>query len=202
MGWYASCFEGASPSQRVGEITPYYLYHAQAAERIAARLPQVRIVVMLRDPVSRAISHYYHSVRLGVESLSIKDAFEAERLRLAGSSDPTAVPPVPGSFSHMHHSYLDRSRYEIQLSRWLAMFPKSQFLILRSEDMFESPAVTWSLIQSFLDVPCVELPDLPIRANAGRNEQAKIDGDFRSMLRSQLHATYTAMDREYGISWT
>ncbi|MFN5947419.1 MAG: sulfotransferase domain-containing protein [Pirellulaceae bacterium] len=201
MGWYASCFEGASPGQRVGEITPYYLYHAPAAERIAAQLPKVRIIVMLRDPVSRAISHYFHSVRLGVETLPINDAFESERLRLSGSADPMAL-PVPGSFSHLHHSYLDRSRYEVQLSRWLAMFPRSQFLIMRSEEMFEAPAHAWNRIQSFLDVPCFDLPDLSIRANAGRNEHARIDVKFKSMLRDQLHSTYTSMDREYGISWT
>lgn len=200
MGWYASCFQGASSSQRIGEVTPYYLYHAPAAERIAARLPQVRIIVMLRDPVSRAISHYFHSVRLGVETLSIEDAFAAERLRLSGSADPMAL-PVPGSFSHLHHSYLDRSRYEVQLSRWLAMFPRSQLLIIRSEDMFEAPTHAWNQIQSFLDIPCVDLPDVPIRANAGRNEHASIDSHFKSMLRDQLHGTYTAMDREYGISW-
>jgi len=201
MGWYASCFEGASPSQRVGEITPYYLYHAPAAERIAARLPQVRIIVLLRDPVSRAISHYYHSVRLGVEPLSIKDAFEAERFRLSGSADPTA-PSIPSSFSHMHHSYLDRSRYEVQLRRWLALLPKSQFLIIRSEDMFQTPAHAWNQIQSFLDIPCVGLPDGPIRANAGKNEHTSIDSDLKSMLHDQLHGTYAAMDREYGLSWS
>lgn len=201
MEWYASCFQGAAPGQRVGEITPYYLYHAPAAERIADRLPQVRIIVLLRDPVSRAISHYFHSVRLGVETLPIEDAFASEPFRLAGPSDPMARPDQ-GSFSHMHFSYLDRSRYEIQLNRWMALFPRSQFLILRSEDMFDDPAHCWNQIQSFIEVPPIHLPDVPIRANAGKNENSSIRSDFRLMLRDQLQETYTAMDREYGISWT
>lgn len=200
MEWYASCFQGALPHHRVGEITPYYLYHTPTAERIAERLPHVRLIVMLRDPVSRCISHYFHSVRLGVETLSIEDAFSAEPLRLAGSRGSTAK-SVEGSFSHLHHSYLDRSRYEVQLKRWMAIFPKSQILLIRSEDMFDAPVNTWNQIQSFLELPRIGLPDEPIRANAGRNEKTTIDIGFKRMLRDQLHGTYTAMEREYGMTW-
>ena len=84
----------------------------------------------------------------------------------------------------------------------MALFPRSQFLILRSEDMFDDPAHCWNQIQSFIEVPPIHLPDVPIRANAGKNENSSIRSDFRLMLRDQLQETYTAMNREYGISWS
>ena len=77
-GWYRQYFAGAALSQRCGEITPYYLFHPSAPQRILALLPQVKLVVMLRDPVERALSQYFHSVRLGLEPLALEQALAAE----------------------------------------------------------------------------------------------------------------------------
>src|SRR5205807_9139589 len=46
-----------------GEASPYYLFHPHAPKRIAKILPQVKLVVLLRNPIDRAYSHYYHEVR-------------------------------------------------------------------------------------------------------------------------------------------
>ena len=54
--WYRQQFAAASPGQRNGEITPYYLFHPEASKRIQSLLPQVRLVVLLRDPVQRTLS--------------------------------------------------------------------------------------------------------------------------------------------------
>ena len=64
VGWYADHFADASTGQRCGEVTPYYLFHPLAAERIHAAIPNVKLVVLLRDPVERALSQYFHSLSL------------------------------------------------------------------------------------------------------------------------------------------
>ena len=83
LNWYSHQFDIATADQRCGEITPYYLFHPLAAERIATALPKVKLVVLLRDPVDRALSQYFHSKRLGLESLDLEEALIAEPRRLS-----------------------------------------------------------------------------------------------------------------------
>ena len=75
--WYRSQFASAEPEQRCGEITPYYLFHPQAAARVREALPQAKLIVLLRDPVERTLSQYFHSRRHGFEPLGLEAALDA-----------------------------------------------------------------------------------------------------------------------------
>src|SRR4029079_11738657 len=76
--WYAAHFPAAAAVRaresrvgervQVGESTPYYLFHPLAPARIATGLPGVKVVVLLRDPVRRAMSAHRHEVRHGLQS--------------------------------------------------------------------------------------------------------------------------------------
>ena len=85
--WYGSHFATALTDQCCGEITPYYLFHPLAAQRIKDLRPDMRMIVLLRDPVSRTLSQVFHSYRLGFEPLEPEAALEAEAERLA-SAEP------------------------------------------------------------------------------------------------------------------
>jgi hypothetical protein len=63
--WYKAFFRGATPFQRIGEDTTTYIASRQAAGRIDALLPRVKLIAMLRDPVTRAYSHYWHNMAAG-----------------------------------------------------------------------------------------------------------------------------------------
>ena len=56
----------AESHQCCGEVTPYYLFHPEVPQRIKSQLPDVKLIVLLRDPVERALSQYFHSRRLGL----------------------------------------------------------------------------------------------------------------------------------------
>ena len=198
--WYAEHFSAAKPSQNCGEITPYYLFHPEAPGRIQALLPNVRLVLLLRDPVERAVSQYFHSVRLGLEPLTMEQALAAEPERLAGAE---AVLGSPGGRhrSHQEHSYLGRSRYEQQLERYLSLFRREQLLILRSEDLFADPGRIWERLLRFLELDPHPLPGGGIRANAGRGESSAVPSSVRRWLRQHLEPTYQAMASHYGIVW-
>ena len=71
----------------VGEASPYYCFHPLALDRIAARVPDVKLIIVLRDPVERAWSHYSYEVARGNEDLSFADALDAEPARTAGAAD-------------------------------------------------------------------------------------------------------------------
>lgn len=197
--WYASHFGAALPGQLLGEITPYYLFHPMVPQRIAALLPHVRCIALLRDPVERALSHYFHARRLGFETLPLREALDAEPHRLAGSvqrlfnSDGRDV-------AHQELSYLSRSRYDEQLQRYDPWHRDGRLLLLRSEDLFLDSAGTWQRIQEFLRLSPIPLQALPA-ANAGAGEASGVEPELRLKLKQSLAGTYAFLKTRYGISW-
>lgn len=144
-----------------GEATPYYMLHPMAAYRAWKLMPLAKIIILLRDPVTRAYSHYHHEVRLGQESLSFEEAIEAEPSRTAGEADRLRREPTYRSLSYQHYTYLERGIYWAQIRQWLNYFPPNQFLILSSERLFESPAPAYRRVLKFLGLPAFELSAYP-----------------------------------------
>ena len=199
--WYRRQFADARHEQCCGEITPYYLFHPEVPKRVHALLPKARLIVLLRDPVDRAISQYFHSCRLGLESLPIEEALaaESERLQAAGA----VLQPADGRHrSHQEHSYLSRSRYELQLPAWEALYPGEQLLVLRSEDLFNKPAEIWARVLEFLELPAFPLPALQAPANAGRGESSAVSMEVRHHLLEALQSTYSWTKEHYDMEWS
>jgi hypothetical protein len=140
VDWYRSFF-ATSAERRLarlrggdlvaGEATPYYLFHPAVPERVAATIPSVRLVVLLRNPVDRAYSHYRKMRRMSLERLSFEDALDAEEERLAGEEERLLADPRYRSNHHRRHAYVGRGLYADQLERWLTHLPRD-FLGLRS----------------------------------------------------------------------
>lgn len=199
LSWYAAHYQAAAPHQLCGDITPYYLFHPRAAGSIRRHQSEARLIVLLRDPVKRALSQYFHARRLGFESLELEAALDAEAGRLEGAEQRLSQ---PGSldYSHQKHSYVSRSRYDIQLARYESLFRPTQLLVLRSEDLFEQPQLVWSRLLEFLGLSPYSMPPLPV-ANAGRGEADAVPDAIRTRLRHELAPTAAAMRERYGIDW-
>lgn len=198
--WYAGHFAAARPEQVCGEITPYYLFHPEAPRRIRELLPRVKLIALLRDPVERALSGYFHARRLGLEQLPIEEAFAREEERLAGAA---AALVVPGGrhFSHQEQSYLARSRYDEQLARYGGLFGRDQLLVMRSEELFTESEAAWRRLLAFLELEHHALPREVPHANPGGDQSAGVDARVRDQLRSLLRPTYDALAGDYGIRW-
>lgn len=153
-----------------GEASPYYIFHPLVPQRIAQSLPTVKLIVLLRDPVDRAISHYYHAVQWGFEKLTIADAFAQEKERLAGEVEKMLADPSYHSFNHRHFSYLARGRYAEQLAHWFEYFPREQFLILSSESLYRDPDCALQRVCQFLGLPFQPLTSYE-RYNSGNYHQ-------------------------------
>lgn len=132
------------------EATPYYLFHPHAAERAFRLLPEARIVVLLRDPVSRARSHHQHMSRLALEMLPFEDAVAEEPARTATEWQRMVQDPTYDSLAVHRYSYLARGQYADQLERWLGFYTTSRMLILESADLYAAPAETFTRITEFL----------------------------------------------------
>ena len=198
--WYTNHFKEAKAGQLRGEITPYYLFHEAVPYRIKNFNRQMKFIVLLRDPVERALSQYFHSVRLGLEDLCIEDAIENEDKRLLKSKSRISIPGQT-DISHQEHSYISRSRYEIQLKRYLKLFKSANFLILRSEDLFESNLSILDSISNFLGTkefdPRIKIP----KENQGLGEANNVSLKMRRQIRHKLSETYNWVQEETGISW-
>lgn len=202
--WYEHQFVESKPNQYCGEITPYYLFHPQAPERIFNFNPHVKIIILLRNPVKRAISQYYHSFRLGFESLDIEAAFKAERLRLNGA-EAQLLNGNTRHLSHQEHSYLSRSRYDEQIIRYQHYFNQDQIIVRKSEDLYSQPAVFWHSLLRDMGLDDIPLPSLNVNKNSGRDEFNSLAKDRQLALTkdllSQLQPCYEWIRHHYGLDW-
>ena len=122
-----------------GEASPYYIFHPHVPKRIAQFIPKIKLIVMLRNPIDRAYSHYHHQVSMGIEKLSFEDALKAEEKRLAGEYEKILKSESYYSFNHQNFSYLSRGIYVDQLKKWRKFFDQEQILVIKSEDFFADP---------------------------------------------------------------
>lgn len=132
-------FSAAEPPALTGEASPYYLFHPLVPDRIKAVLPQVKLIVLLRDPVGRAYSHYQHYLAAGFERVSFEEAIELEPERLQGEEEKLLQDEAYYSYNHQMYSYLARGRYAEQLRRWWRHFPREQTLLIESEEFLKHP---------------------------------------------------------------
>jgi hypothetical protein len=188
LNWYRAHFPMKSevrpvgpgqPTPLVGESSPYYIFHPLAAERAAALLPDAKLVALLRNPVSRAYSHYHHMARTGRDPLSFEEALEAEATRLAGVEEKLKVDFTFPMEAHRTYSYIGRGMYADQLERWFKVYPREQFLIMRSEDFFKNPAEVCARIHGFLGL---ESHDLGKYKNANPGGYPPIDPETKARL--------------------
>jgi hypothetical protein len=178
--WYLGQFPATvAAGSLVGEATPYALFHPRAPQRLYEIAPNARIIVLLRNPVDRAYSHYLHERARGHEPLSFEEAIAAEPERLRGLEEQLASGDLSASDVHKRASYLARGRYARQLERWLAVFPRDQFLIAQSEDLYGDPAAATRRVTDFLGIQ-------PLSGDAFSTHNATTGPPMRATTRENL----------------
>ena len=153
--WYESFFpdDDVTPKTRRGEATPMYLFHPHVPARVRQLLPDVRLIVLLRDPVQRAYSHYMLERERNAESIaSFREAVELEDERVSKETEKLLKDPEYFSTDFARYTYMRRGLYGEQLQRWFEYFQRDRFLILRSEDLFSDPDTELRKINDFLGI--------------------------------------------------
>lgn len=154
--WYRSRMplaRGTSARTQTFEACTYYLFHPLAIGRIAAELPDIKLVAMLRDPVSRAFSAYKHEFARGFETEpDFLTALQLEAARLSGEVELMTADPSYQSFSHRHHAYLSRGQFAEQLQRVYRHFPRERVHVLQSESFFADPRAEFARLTDFLEL--------------------------------------------------
>ena len=130
-----------------GDATPIYMFHPTLVARIARYNPRMRWIILLRDPVDRAISHWHMERARGADRWPMLPAMLLEDWRLHGHADDLRqLSPL------RTYSYRRRGDYARQLDTLYSTFPHDQLLVLRSSDLRDAPAATLSHVHRFLGV--------------------------------------------------
>lgn len=147
--WYRAHFprrsqieDGFDERRITGEATPRYLYHPGADERLHALLPNAKLIVLLRNPAERALSHYFFLYGKDAPLHELREAVEREAEALVRGVAAT----------DRGESYLRRGIYVEQLERWLRLFPRSQMLVLQSERFSAETRETMESVFRFLEI--------------------------------------------------
>jgi hypothetical protein len=154
--WYRSHFPRLERGQQTFEATPYYFFHPDAPARVQTMLPDAKIIVLLRDPVARAYSHYLHIRNLGIENLSFEEALDAEPWRL-NAAERKGLHSRAGRYLHSHFSYVARGMYASQLERWLTYLPATRLKAVKSETFYHNPQEVHAEVLEFLGLPTFAL---------------------------------------------
>jgi len=136
-----------------GEATPYYLQNPNAPRRVFELIPNSKIIVLLRNPVDRAYSHYQRRLKNGTEKLSFEEVTEHEDSRIKGEMEKMQKDEKYFSLKYHQLSYISAGLYEEHLKRWMQFFPKNQIMIIQSEDFFKNSSKIFSKVLNFLELP-------------------------------------------------
>ncbi|SDL60251.1 Sulfotransferase domain-containing protein [Catalinimonas alkaloidigena] len=136
---YQSLFEGAQAQQLRGEASPIYFHNAQAPTNIKALVPEVKLIVILRDPVSAVYSDWLHNINEGFE-----DIYDLHKALTAWSSYRETNKYIP------YLDYLTKRYYGRHLQRYYTLFPKEQVLVLFYEDLLQDASLVMNQVTDFL----------------------------------------------------
>ena len=176
-------FATAGAVHAVGEASTSYVCHRFVAERIARDLPGVRLFVMLRNPIPRALSSYWHTVRNGLEPLSFPDALKAESVRAAAAehaADPLLKVIRP-------FAYVERGMYARQLRSYLDFFPRERLSVILFEEFVADPIGVTRAACAFLGLDPSEFTPPPAardELNQSTPAGESMDDDTFEFLRS------------------
>lgn len=147
----------------VGEKTTHYMNCVGVPERISRLFPHMKFIFLLRDPVERALSNYWWSVKNGLENLPLEAAIFSEEERIRSYEGPWKV--------IQPYSYQSRGFYVCYLREYLKFFPRENLLVLITEKFFENPDRELGKVYDFLGVEPLLAGELPRIRQAERKEE-------------------------------
>lgn len=169
---YHSFFNPSERHKILGEATPVYMYWYNAPRRIWEYNPSIKIIIILRNPIERAYSHWNMQRGRGIDNLSFLQGIKAERERCR-----IALP-----HQHPRFSYIDRGFYVEQLRRIWHYIPRAQTLIFKNEDLRYNPIETLYKVYDFLGISIVEAKN--IQDIHSREYRSKMTTTEREVLKS------------------
>jgi len=170
---YQSYFPQDCTAQLCAEATPIYIYWPEIIPELYRYNPALKLIVMLRDPIERALSQYRMERARGFEPWPLSLALLIEPLRLLARNKRHL------DSASRHHSYGDRGHYVRQLIALRRVFPDEQILIIDNSELIDAHDRTMERMTEFLDLPTFAVAQEVVFASA---EQARPERTARALL--------------------
>jgi hypothetical protein len=135
------------------EATPEYMFHPLAPARIAATLPRMKAIMVLRNPIDRAYSHYNMQVVRGIEPLEFDEALAVEDERINPPLERIHRDTSYDGLKYMQYAYARRGVYIDQILAWRQAFPDGPLLVLDYAELSRDPAALYRRVLAFLELP-------------------------------------------------
>lgn len=199
--WYCAQFPRFQESAGIlrGEATPNYFSHSESPARVAALMPGARLVVLLRDPLQRAISWVQHLQRLEGLKGTVESWLQHELNSLRHlAPDELAQQPRVGTGA------LQDSCYDIHLQRWQQTLPEAPLLLLSSDQLFQDPAPQLKRLLAFLEQADDPSPWLehwrPLNVNPDGRAQlsAELQQQLEAFLSQHCQQSWSALTDNQG----
>jgi hypothetical protein len=163
-----------------GEASGAYLQNPHAPKRIHDLNPNMKLILLLRNPVDRAFSHYIRKMKNGSEKLSFEEVTEKEKTRIEGEQEK--MEKNEKYYSPIYHSlaYITTGLYAMRLKRWLKYFSMKQILVLENGEFLRDPEKVYNQAVEFLGLPKWNLP------NYKKFSKQRLSVDMNPKTREQL----------------
>lgn len=183
---YKKLFREVSNEIAIGEVSPQYLYLPNCSQRIAAALPDARLIAVLRNPVDRAFSAYTYQQTCGYDlGHSFEEALALETSRVAEQWRPV-----------WHYQSL--GFYFEQLTRFFAEFPSEQIHVVLYDDLSQDAIAFAQNVYDFLGVDATFVPDTSVKNPSGSPKNRKIydlfnrDNSLKNVIKTFMPKTARA----------
>ncbi|MGB5898720.1 MAG: tetratricopeptide repeat protein [Geitlerinemataceae cyanobacterium] len=172
VDWYLAQFPSLPQGENffTGEASTSYFDYPDVSKRINEFFPEMKIIILLRNPVHRAFSHYNHVKKQhpGKELRSFEEAIDEEINAIEKSNfySSLKLEYLNKPYGYLEYGYVVRGLYLYFLKSWLSYFSREKIFIVKSEDFYQDPEKTTSEVLNFLGVSNLKL-DRYIKYNAG-----------------------------------
>ena len=166
---YQLIMEGYKGEKWVCDATPIYAYWQDIPARLVEYNADVKVIFIARNPVDRAVSHYFMEKNRGNETLSILRAFLSEKKRLLNSRGDKGW-----ESSWRHHSYLDRGRYDAQIENLKRSIPPENLLLLTNGQLRNEHTNTLGRVFDFLNLTQFNIPESRIFEGFYRTDSIEV----------------------------
>jgi len=164
----------------IGEASTSYIFAPYVPARVAKNIPAVKSIALLRNPIDRAFSGYWHTVKSGLEQLGFEDALDREQER--------SVAAIPGLAAEIQpFAYAARGDYHEQIVRWCNHFPRESLELIILDDFLNDPNTVMQRLATFLGIePDKFVVSVPPRLNQSWPPNTQMSNQAKEMLRRRF----------------
>ncbi len=197
LDWYRAHFPAIPESEKflTGEASPSYFDAPDIPARLFHFFPKIKLIVLLRNPVDRTISNYYHEVRSNAENMSVEEVINSRLEKLIKISSSLVKEK---DYWNYQGDYIASSVYLDWLKKWLNIFPREQLLILPSEEFYSDPKTTMKQVFNFLGLQDYQIQNYP-KLNSG--SYSSISESLRQKLNDYFQPHNQRLEEYLGMKF-